>query len=84
MAQTQQIRMSLMFDANTSKAKASLRDLQTSLNSLTNSIAVGDFPMTDQIQEAYVAAEKLKTALNSAVNMQTGKFDIIKFNTQLK
>ena len=84
MAQNHQIKMSLMFDANTSKAKASLKDLQTSLNNLTNGIAEGDFPMTGQIKEAYMAAEKLKTMLNSAVDMSTGKFDITKFNAQLK
>jgi hypothetical protein len=64
--------MSLMFDATTSKAKASLKDLQISINNLTNSIAAGDFPMTNQIKEAYVAAEKLKSILNSSVNMNTG------------
>lgn len=84
MAQTQQIRMSLMFDANTSKAKASLKDLQNSLNGFTKSIANEDFPMTEKIQEAYVAAEKLKTVLNSSVNMNTGQFDLTKFNAQLK
>ena len=84
MAQNHQIKMSLMFDANTSKAKASLKDLQASLNNLTNGIAEGDFPMTGQIKEAYMAAEKLKTVLNSAVDMSTGKFDITKFNAQLK
>ena len=84
MAQNHQIKMSLMFDATTSKAKASLKDLQISINNLTNSIAAGDFPMTNQIKEAYVAAEKLKSILNSSVNMNTGQFDLIKFNAQLK
>jgi hypothetical protein len=76
--------MSLMFDANTSRAKASLKELQNSLNGLTKNIESGDFPMTGKIQEAYVAAEKLKRVLNASVNMSTGQFDLSKFNAQLK
>lgn len=84
MAQNSQIKVSLMFDANTSRAKASLKDLQTSLNNVTKNITTGEFPMTNQIQEAYVAAEKLKKVLNQSVNMQTGQFDLSKFQAQLK
>ena len=84
MAQNHQIKMSLMFDVNTSKAKASLQDLQKSLNGLTSSIGKGDLKLTTDVQEAYVAAEKLKRVLNESVNMNTGQFDLSKFQYQLK
>ena len=68
-----------MFDVNTSKAKTSLQDLQKSLNGLTSSINKGDLKLTTDMQEAYVAAEKLKRVLNESVNMNTGQFDLSKF-----
>lgn len=79
-----QIKISLMFSADTSKAQSSLKNLQTSLNDLTKSVKVGDFKITDQVKEAYEATEKLKQALNASVNMSTGQFDLTKFQGQLK
>lgn len=84
MAQNHQIKMSLMFDVNASKAKTSLQDLQKSLNGLTSSMGKGDLKLTADVQGAYVAAEKLKRVLNESVNMNTGQFDLSKFQSQLK
>lgn len=79
-----QVKVSLMFSADTSKAQSSLKNLQTSLNDLTKSVKIGDFKITDQVKEAYEATEKLKQALNASVNMSTGQFDLSGFQTQLK
>ena len=79
-----QVKVSLMFSADTSKAQSSLKNLQTSLNDLTKSVKIGDFKITDQVKEAYEATEKLKQALNASVNISTGQFDLSGFQTQLK
>ena len=84
MGKNEQLKFTLMFDTNTSNAKRGIQDLQRTLNSLTKNIEIGEFPMTKKVQDAYVAAEKLKTVLNQAVNMDTGKLDFSRLSNGLK
>ena len=79
MNQTYQV--NLMFNANTTQAKTALQDLQMSMNNLTS--ASTTLPITPQLQQAQQAAAQLKVVLNDAVNINTGKFDLSKFNTSL-
>ena len=79
-----QLNVDLNFNANTAQAKQQLQQLQQSLNQLTTSTASSGLPITPQIQEAQSAAAQLKAALSQAVNVNTGKFDLSKFNQSLK
>ena len=78
-----QLNVNLNISANTEQAKAQLQSLQTMLNNLTQS-TVGTLPITKEIAEAQEAASKLKVALNQSMNVDTGKFDLSKFNSTLK
>ena len=81
-----QLNIDLRFNADTSAAKAQLQSLQTSINQLTTSMATqgAQFGITPKIQEAQQAAVQLKTALSQSMNVETGKFDLSKFNSSLK
>ena len=81
-----QLNVDLRFNADTSAAKAQLQSLQTSINQLTTSMATQgtQFGITSKIQEAQQAAVQLKTALSQSMNIETGKFDLSKFNSSLK
>ena len=79
-----QIKVNLMFSANTESARASLKQLQTDLQQLTSASSMKDLPLTDKIMEGQRAAQQLKSILNESVNMDTGKFDLSKFSTSLK
>lgn len=80
-----QLNVNLAFTADTSKAKASLQDLQSQLNKLTSASAL-DFSgqWTKEMQEASVAAMELKTHLQNATNVQTGNLDFTKLNQSIK
>ena len=79
-----QIKVNLMFQADTQKAKNSLRQLQTDLNAITTASANGEFKLTDKVIEGQRAAVQLKNILNECVNIDTGKFDLSKFSHSLK
>ena len=81
-----QLNVDLRFNADTSAAKAQLQSLQTSINQLTTSMATQgtQLGITPKIQEAQQAAVQLKTALSQSMNVETGKFDLSKFNSSLK
>ena len=76
------LKVNLQFNADTSQAKTQLQQLQLQLNNLTTSTAA-NLKITPEIQKAQQAAIQLKTALSSAVNVDTGKFDLVKFSTSL-
>lgn len=78
-----QLNVNLNFSANTEQAKTQLLQLQNQINSLTTNTAT-NLPITKEITEAQQAAVHLKTALSQAVNVDTGKFDISKFNQSIK
>ena len=79
-----QLNVSLNFTANTAQAKAQMQELQRQLNSLTSSLTTADLPITKEVKEATVAAANLKVALAQSMNVDTGKFDLSKFNNTLK
>lgn len=79
-------RVTLTFDADTSKAKASINELYSTLERLS-SMNINNAPgklLTKDIQEASLAATQLKHSLESAVNVNTGKLDLNKFNSSLQ
>lgn len=79
-----QLNVSLNFTANTAQAKAQMQELQRQLNNLTGSLTSTDLPITKEIREAISETAKLEVALKQSMNMDTGKFDLSKFNDTLK
>ena len=77
------ISINLDFNANTSKAKAQMRDLQNSLNSAISASSSTPLGITPQLEQARRSAMDLKIALNNATNVDTGKLNLNKFQAQL-
>ena len=77
-----QLNVKLAFNADTSKAKAQIQELYQSLNNV--GISTAKLPITEDIQQAQVAAGQLKVAMNQAFNIETGKLDLLKFNQSIK
>jgi hypothetical protein len=77
-----QLNVNLAFTADTGKAKAQLKDLQSQLNNLIN--ASGPNGMATQITEATKAAAELKVHLQNATNVKTGNLDFSKLNESIK
>ena len=73
------ITVSLDFIANTSSAEASLRSLQTSLQSIGNMTQLNQGQkMSADILKASEAANTLRISLQNAMNLNTGKLDLTK------
>lgn len=84
---TNQIQVNLKFNADVQQAKQSMLDLQNSLRNLTTtdlSKSMGTMGLTQEIQEATVKVTQLRTQLEAATNVNTGKLNLKTFNTQLK
>lgn len=83
---SKQLNVDLRFNADVSGAKAQLQSLQQSVAQLTTSMATQgtQLGITPQLQQAQQAAVQLKTALQQSMNVETGKFDLSKFNSSLK
>ena len=81
-----QIKVNLSFSADTSKARQSMKELQSQLNGFINTLnqQAIDSGMTDSIRAATSETIKLQSALSSAFNANTGKLDLSKFQQQLK
>ena len=79
-----QLNINLAFKADTTQARQQLQQLQTQLNNLTTSSISQQLPITPKLQEAQNAAINLKIALQQSMNVDTGKFDLTKFNNSLK
>lgn len=79
------IQVNLQFNANVENAKKQMQSLQNQLNSVINNASGnGKLGMTTQIQEATRSAMDLKIALNNAVNVNTGKLNLNKFQSELQ
>ena len=81
-----QRKVSLVFDADISKAKSAMNDLYGTLNKIS-SMQLGRVEgqmLSKDINEAAIAAAHLKVNLESAVNVDTGKLDLKKFNSNLQ
>ena len=80
-----QLNVSLGFTADTSQAKKQLQDLQSALTNLLNSTNKNaPFGLTKSIQEASTLVSTLKTQLQEATNVNTGKLDLSAFNSSLQ
>lgn len=77
------IQVNLQFNANVQGAKSQLQQLQTQLNTLINNSSASQFGLTPQIQEATRSAMDLKIALNNATNVNTGKLNLTKLQSEL-
>ena len=81
-----QLYVSMSVDADTSKARSQLAQLQKQLDSVINSTVskTGKMSLTTEIQGALNSATQLKVMLEKAVNVNTGNLDLSKFSKQLK
>ena len=82
----QQRKVSLIFDADASRAKKQIDDLANSLNRVMNistrSFGVGS--VDKELRNAAQSAALLQSQLKEAVNVKTGKLDLAKFNESIK
>lgn len=78
------IRVNLQFNADTENAKKQIASLQQTLNTAINNGAMGKLGVTNEIQQATRSAMDLKIALNNATNVDTGKLNLNKFQSELK
>ena len=75
-------RVNLLFNADTSLALQNIQQLGTLLNSLTAKTPIGF--ETGSIKSAISDVQQLQIHLQNAVNVNTGKLDLSKFNRSLK
>ena len=80
--QLNQLNVNLAFTANTAKAQAQIRDLQQSLDKLSNMSNPKGLGITKELQEAQLAAAKLKVVLDKSLS-STGNLDLTKLYDQL-
>lgn len=78
--------VNIAFNADTSKAKAQIQELQTLLNKITYSGATGagQNKISDDLKNASAAAKELQYHLNNAYNANTGKLDLSLLDKSLK
>ena len=79
-----QIKVDLVFNANTQSAKQQIKSLQDTLNQAAYAGSSGQLGITPQIQKATQDALALKVALQNATNVNTGKLNLNKFQQQMK
>lgn len=86
MANNRQLNVNLAFTADTQRVKTELDSLQKQLSNLVNNANknTGMLSLSQDIQKASVAAATLKTQLQEAINTDTGKLDLGKFNESLR
>ena len=80
-----QLNVNLAFTADTGKAKAQLQDLQKKLTEVVNlsTKKAGGEILAQDIEKASKAAAELKTYLEDATNVKTGKLDLGKLSEAL-
>ena len=84
MAETQ-INIGLRFNADTGQARQQLQNLKQSLLELGNITNISPTTkLNADIHESIAAVAKLRTALEAATNVNTGKLDLTNFNKQLR
>lgn len=78
--------VNIAFNADTSKAKAQIQELQTLLNKITYSGATGagQNKISKDLKDASAAAKELQYHLNNAYNANTGKLDLSLLDKSLK
>ena len=82
------LNVELDFNANTSKAKREIQELQKQLSDVikvsTQSTGTGNSNLDKKIRDAASAALELKKHLSDATNVNTGKLDLSSFQKSLK
>ena len=80
-----QLNVNLAFTADTSQAKAQIKDLQNQLTNLINQPASGmNNGIASNIKEATNAAAELKVHLENATNVKTGTLDFSRLSQSIK
>lgn len=80
------VRVNLNFTATTSQAEAALSRLNTNLRNISSqtNLDTGGLRLPEQLNTASVAAIKLRENLQNAINVDTGKLDLSKFNHEME
>lgn len=80
------VRVNLDFTATTSQAEAALSRLSTNLRNISSqtNLDTGGLRLQKQLNTASVAAIKLRENLQNAINIDTGRLDLSKFNHEMK
>ena len=80
-----QLNVNLAFTADTKQVEQQLNNLRNQLTKLINTAPSSGFSgFTKELQTATTAAATLKTHLDNAINVDTGKLDLGKFQQGLK
>ena len=77
------IQVNLQFNANVKEAQRQMQQLQQQLSQLATSQPTTSFSLTPQLKEAQQSAMDLKIALNNAMNVDTGRLNLNKFQSEL-
>ena len=77
------LKIDLQFNANIKEAQRQMQQLQQSLSQLATSQPMTNFSLTPQLKEAKQSAMDLKIALNNAMNVDTGRLNLNKFQSEL-
>lgn len=80
------VRVNLDFTATTSQAEAALSRLSTNLRNISSqtNLDTGGLRLPEQLNAASVAAIKLRENLQNAINVDTGRLDLSKFNHEME
>ena len=80
------VRVNLDFTATTSQAEAALSRLNTNLRNISSqtNLDTGGMRLPEQLNTASIAAIKLRENLQNAINVDTGRLDLSKFNHEMK
>lgn len=80
------VRVNLDFTATTSQAEAALSRLNTNLRNISSqtNLDTGGLRLQEQLNTASVAAIKLRENLQNAINVDTGRLDLSKFNREME
>lgn len=80
------VRVNLDFTATTSQAEAALSRLNTNLRNISSqtNLDTGGLRLQEQLNTASVAAIKLRENLQNAINVDTGRLDLSKFNHEME
>ena len=82
MAYNNQVKINLLFEADTSRALNNLQELGKLLQQISTNTTIG--VDGGSIQQAVGAAQQLQIHLQQAMNTNTGKLDLTKLNSSLK
>ena len=81
-----QLNVNLNFKANTAEAKRQIEDLQRALSQVTGDFSKGSSGqgMDEKLHKAAQAAQELQRHIAAAVNQDTGKLNLNKFENSIK